>query len=79
MIAVPMQVATQNKSIPVNIGSAYYMGRDAPYEGPLEFTPSGTEQIIHTAGKTVSDDITIHPIPSNYGLITYNGVFITVS
>lgn len=79
MIAVPMHVSTRNVSVPVNIGTAYYMGRDAPYEGPVIFTPSANEQIIQTAGKTVAENIIINPIPSNYGLVTYNGAIITIS
>lgn len=79
MIAVPMTVATQDVSVPVKIGTAYYMGRDAPYEGEYEFTPTQEQQTIQIAGKSASKDIIINPIPNNYGLITYNGSFITVS
>ena len=90
MITVPMTVATNNVSVPVavstqnvglsgNVDAAYYMGRDAPYEGDYEFTPTQQQQVIQIAGKAARQDIIINPIPSNYGLITYNGSFITVS
>ena len=79
MIAIPMTVATQDVSVPVNIGTAYYMGLDPPYEGEYEFTPMQEQQVIQIAGKSASQDIIINPIPNNYGLITYNGSFITVS
>ena len=79
MIAVPMKVSANISVVPLNIGAAYCMGRDSPYEGPIEFTPTSEEQVIETAGKSVAENIIIHPIPSNYGLITYNGAFITVS
>ena len=49
------------------------------YHGGYEFTPSASEQTIPTAGLVLSDNITINPIPSNYGLITWNGSTITVS
>lgn len=49
------------------------------YSGPTEFTPNGSMQTEHTAGTVVLTDITINPIPSNYGLITYNGSVLTVS
>ena len=50
-----------------------------PYEGDYEFTPTQEQQIVPTLGKVLSDNIIIAPIPSNYGLITYNGFEITVS
>ena len=49
------------------------------YEGDTAVTPTDTEQVLHTAGKTVYEDITINPIPQNYGLITWNGSTLTVS
>ena len=49
------------------------------YDGPIEITPSPETQILNTAGKTVLEDITVKPIPSNYGLITWDGTKITVS
>lgn len=49
------------------------------YLGPLEATPSGEEQILLTAGLLVPADIIIHPIPENYGLITWDGATLTVS
>ena len=50
-----------------------------PYEGEYEFTPSAETQTIPIAGMTARGDITINPIPSNYGLITWNGEYLTVS
>ena len=49
------------------------------YDGPTEFTPSGSTQTIAIANKKALTDITINPIPSNYGLITWDGSTITVS
>ena len=50
-----------------------------PYEGSYEFTPSAEEQTIAISGKKATQDITINPIPQNYGLITWNGSYLTVS
>ena len=53
---------------------------DVPlYDGPMEFTPTQSEQIIYTANTRFVDNVTINPIPSNYGLITWNGSTLTVS
>ena len=49
------------------------------YDGPYEFTPSPELQTIETNGFRMTDNVTINPIPSNYGLITWNGSILTVS
>lgn len=49
------------------------------YQGVYEFTPSSQTQYAPTAYMTCLGDIKINPIPSNYGLITYDGTIITVS
>lgn len=49
------------------------------YDGPTEFTPSGSTQTIEIADKKALENIVINPIPSNYGLITWNGSELTVS
>ena len=49
------------------------------YQGSYEFTPSSQTQYAPTAYMTCLGDIKINPIPSNYGLITYDGSVITVS
>lgn len=55
-------------------------GGSAPtYRGPYEVTPSREQQTLATGGLRAAQDIIIAPIPSNYGLITYNGFEITVS
>lgn len=49
------------------------------YDGPYEVTPTDQAQILSTADKVLEADIVIDPIPSNYGLITWNGTVINVS
>ena len=49
------------------------------YVGPTTITPSRNSQILHTKETMLPSDIVINPIPSNYGLITYNGAILTVS
>ena len=49
------------------------------YEGSYEVTPSDTEQVLATDSFYMNGNITINPIPNNYGLITWNGSTITVS
>ena len=49
------------------------------YGGPYEITPSAEPQTLETNEKYLNNNITINPIPNNYGLITWNGSVITVS
>ena len=49
------------------------------YTGPTTVTPSQETQVLNTAALSVYEDITVNPIPSNYGLITWNGSVLTVS
>ena len=49
------------------------------YTGPTEITPSNETQTLITAQTSVLNNITIKPIPSNYGLINWNGSTLTVS
>ena len=49
------------------------------YEGPYEITPTAGTQTLATDSLYMRGNITINPIPSNYGLITWNGSTLTVS
>ena len=55
-----------------------YIERPA-YEGPTEVTPSSMEQVLLTKNYRMTEHIKVKPIPSNYGLITWDGSTITVS
>lgn len=49
------------------------------YTGEYEVTPSAETQTLNTAGLRLTRPVTVNPIPQNYGLITWNGAFLTVS
>ena len=56
------------------------IGQDLPtYTGVTEVTPTTAEQVLDTSNKVVARNIVINPIPSNYGLISWNGSTLTVS
>lgn len=57
----------------------HYHSEYPTYDGGTTFTPSAEAQTIPTAHTVLLSDITINPIPSNYGLITWNGITLTVS
>ena len=65
-------------AVDVRVGTETYRDRE-PYMGEYEATPSRHEQVFATAGKSMTADFTVNPIPHNYGLITYDGGTLTVS
>lgn len=48
------------------------------YTGEYTFTPSNETQEIETADKTLTQNIIINPIPSNYGLVSYDGSILSI-
>ena len=57
--------------------SAVFSG--IPYDGPYEATPSLDTQTFSMQSKLMTADFTVAPIPTNYGLVTYNGTTIHIS
>ena len=49
------------------------------YDGDYSVTASDETQILPTQGLVMRQDLTINPVPSNYGRITWDGNRITVS
>lgn len=49
------------------------------YTGDYVVTPSSEAQTLHTTDLLMTDNVTINPIPQNYGLIIWNGSTLTVS
>ena len=72
-----------NDTEPVRFTSDQYIkiraGDYDAYAGPYEVTPRLYRQELETAQKLATENITINPIPNNYGLITWDGTAITVS
>lgn len=59
----------------INCGVA----NSAVYDGDYSVTPSGEEQVLNTEGLQMNQNVVIKPIPSNYGLIEYDGSRIRIS
>ena len=62
-----------------DLGVVVETGRLPVYDGPTEVTPSAETQVLLTNQYAMRSNIVVNPIPSNYGLITWNGSTITVS
>ena len=75
----PLTVSEQNVNVSMNIATSVVSSVYADYYGPYEVTPSQSTQTLFTENKRATGNIIINPIPSNYGLITWNGSALTVS
>lgn len=78
-ITVPMTIAESGQTVSMQIAEAVNTVAGEHYAGAIDFIPTQETQTIHTAGLIVDSDITIEPIPNNYGLITWDGSALTVS
>ena len=87
MDAIELHVAGQEgiglhigggSSVPLEIGATVY-GGGMPYTGDYTITPSAQTQTLPTENRQLTGNIIVNPIPSNYGLITWDGSTITVS
>lgn len=57
----------------------YKVSQNDYYYGEYEFTPTANTQVVDCENLTMTRNVVINPIPSNYGLITWNGSFLRVS
>lgn len=67
----------------VNVGFGNPVARDLverdPYTGEYSVTPGDEEITLQTNSLRMTDNITVRAVPSNYGKISWNGSFLTVS
>ncbi len=75
---IPLRVV-QHEDIAFGVETSVTASIVPRYEGDYNVTPAGEAQILSTSGKLMTEDITVGAIPSNYGLITWNGGVLTVS
>lgn len=80
---IPQSVSVFVDQTAITIGTGTPVARDYvgcdPYEGSYTITPSNEQQILPVQNMRMTQDLTIEPIPSNYGLVTWNGSVLTVS
>ena len=76
-----VQVQGSESTVPVEVSLGLAMnGTGRPILQDKTVTPSSNVQIVNPdAGYTGLSTVTVNPIPSNYGLITWNGSVLTVS
>ena len=70
---------SETSTLSLGVGGSMYAVPPPKYDGSYDVTPTSEAQVLHTKDLRAVDDIVIEPIPSNYGLITWDGSTITVS
>ena len=63
----------------LSVEGGYVGGSEREYRGSYYVRPAPVEQVLETTGKVMAHDVVIGAIPSNYGLITWNGSTLMVS
>lgn len=76
--SVAVGVGATTATIPVGLGAAYTPAGGDPYTGEYEVTPNEETQILQTVYKIMTGNVTVNPIPSNYGRISVSHNIITV-
>ena len=78
-MAVKLTVAAP-ASVGISVATVSILRVDnEPYAGSYSVTPTQETQTLATNGLHMTADVTVNPIPSNYGLITHNGFGIMIS
>ena len=60
-------------------GGDFYAVGPPYYDGPYEITPGEEAQTLRMEGKRAAQDVTVKPIPKNYGLVTRTGANLTIT
>ena len=74
-----MSATESVQNFAMNVETEIVTSLHPDYSGAVTVTPTNGTQVLSTKDTVVLDNITINPIPNNYGLITWNGSTITVS
>ena len=78
-VELPLSISVGDTTIASVLDPPFMPVYPDAYPGPYEVTPSSEAQVLPTAHCTMTGDLVVEPIPSNYGLITWNGSTLTVS
>lgn len=75
----PFKVQTNSLAYKMGLATQIEVVGGTPYSGRYTVTPTRETQVLETANLKMAENVTINPIPSNYGLITWNGSTLVVS
>lgn len=78
-ISVPAQITgIIHSEFAQLIGNISGITSSKQYTGEYEFTPAENTQIISINGLVATKNITINPIPNDYGRVIWDGVTLTI-
>jgi len=75
---VKMRVNCSSK-VRARVGTSIEVIDGTLYTGEYTVIPSRERQVLETERLLMNGNVTVDPIPSNYGLITWDGSTLTVS
>ena len=83
IVITPQEIRVSAKAPSITTSTGIPVARDFverdPYTGEYTITPSAEAQVLLTNNLRMTDNLTINPIPNNYGLITWDGATLMVS
>lgn len=74
-----MQQVQQGSIHLVGVQTAIIDWEGEKYTGEYTVTPSQETQVLSTHDFVMTQDVVINPIPSNYGLVTWDGNTLTIT
>ena len=77
-VTLPLSLGVSSTSVAMEVSPPFMPVYPTPYEGEYTVVPGEDAQALPTAGKSLAQDVTVEPIPSNYGRIAWNGAAIMV-
>lgn len=69
---------TNTASFGTNFGAVIEVEVGEHYEGVYIATPTESQQTFATQGKVMDEDFIVEPIPSNYGRVEWNGLYLKI-
>ena len=80
MSAIPLKVVSDNTiTLGMEKARVIFIDERPAYTGEYTVTPSSETQVLQTNALRMTGNITVNPIPQNYGLVTWNGSTLTIS
>lgn len=79
-VSIPLAVVGINESVDYSIEKVRFIYIEHPiYDGQHNIAPTSETQVLDTKNKLLRQNIVVDPIPHNYGLVTWNGAWLTIS
>ena len=77
-VTLPLSLGVSSTSVTMEVSPPFMPVYPDAYAGPYTVTPGEDAQVLSTEHRTMTGDVTVEPIPSNYGRIAWNGASLMV-